>query len=200
MALFDGLLARGLNHPLAMLLTNTFGPPVPVASGGTGADTAQGATQNLGTWYVLAASGAQVSHTGTTAETTLATITVPANSLGANGALRVYAIWTNNNSGNSKTFRVRFSGAAGTQFRSRSMTTNLTTPEYVLIQNRNATNSQVGGDVTGAAAGWASGTGAVITAAVDTTAATTLVLTGQLANSGDTINLEQYVVEVMKRT
>lgn len=200
MALFDGLLARGLNHPLAMLLTNTFGPPVPVASGGTGADTAQGATQNLGTWYVLAASGAQVSHTGTTAETTLATITVPANSLGANGAIRVYAAWSNNSSGNNKTFRVRFSTISGKVFRARNQTTNISTPEHVLIQNRNATNSQIASNQAASVGGWQQDSSAVQTAAVDTTAATTLVITGQLANSGDTINLEQYVVEVMKRT
>lgn len=152
-----------------------------------------------GRWYGIAASGAAVSHTGDTAETALATVTIPAAVLGANGLVRVHALWGCSSSGNNKTFRARWSTISGTIFRTRTQTTDILTSEHLLIQNRNATNSQVATASDANQAGWADSTGSPVTAAIDTTAATTLLLTGQLADAGDSITLQAYLVEVMKR-
>jgi hypothetical protein len=167
-----------------------------VADGGTGASTAQAAAANLAVPYVLAQSAVAASVTGTTTETTLATITIPANALGANGRVRVTTVWSRNASGTgSNTPRVRFSGASGTIYHNAALSTaNLGMKAQAEIANRGATNSQVGGP-----SGTPFGAAALgpVTSAVDTTASTTVVLTGQLANTGDTLTLESYLVELI---
>ena len=164
---------------------------VPVANGGTGASTAQGAQANLKGVYILSSGGVQVSHTGDTNEFTLATITVPANAMGANGAIRVTATWSNNNSATGKTFRIKF---GGNNYISGTATTNICTRAQTEIHNRNATNSQVGG--FSAASGFGGST-TLITSAVDTTSAVTILITGQLALLTDTVSLENYLVELI---
>lgn len=141
---------------------------------------------------VLARSAVQVSHTGNTNETTLAAITVPANALGLNGSVAISAIWSNNNSGNNKVSRIRYNNATtGTIYAQATQTTNLSARFIdVRISNRNSASSQVG--YATAATAFVS-SAAPVTSAEDTTASTTIYLTGQLANGGDTINLEQYV-------
>lgn len=140
--------------------------------------------------YVLGTSAVAVPLTGGTAETALATISVPAGTMGANGLLRITAYWSYTNNGNNKTFRARLGGLAGTQFYSLVTTTALNTRITLEIWNRNSAASQVGSQ-----AGVALQTGTVNTALVQS-----LVLTGQLANGADTIQLEGYTVEVFRRT
>ena len=145
---------------------------------------------------VLARSAVAVSHTGTTDETALATITVPANTLGANGRLRVTATWSYTNSANNKVPRIRFSTISGTAYFASTQTTTAVMRAQVEIANRNATNSQVGG-VSAGQGGWGNTGNALITSAVDTTAETTVVISGSLATSSETITLESYLVEVV---
>jgi hypothetical protein len=129
--------------------------------------------------------------TGSTAETALATVTVPANVMGLDGSLVVSTLWSNNNSGNAKTVRIRYTTIGGTIYGQMANTTTLSMRHIDnRISNRNATNSQVGyfaGNTFSTAT-------APITSAVDTTASTTLVISGQLANAGDNMALEQYKV------
>lgn len=147
------------------------------------------------TWLTLGQSGAAASVTGTASETVLATITIPANSLGPNGAIRVRTSWSVTNSGNGKTLRVKLGGIGGTAFLATYNTTITSYSDVRVITNRNATNSQIGSaPINSQFAGSAS---ALPTSAVDTTASTTLVITGELANTGETITLESYTVEVM---
>lgn len=164
------------------------------AMGGTAASTGRGAANNLSLAYVLCQSGVAVSHTGNTSETPLATCTVPAGAPGANGRLRIGATLSGTSSANTKTYRVRYSGAAGTAYAVGGVTTNPYVRYLFDIANRNATNSQVGGAPhvlgTAAAAG-------ATTSAVDTTAETTIVITGQLTDSGETVTLEDYSVTLM---
>lgn len=144
--------------------------------------------------YVLAASGVSASHTGNTNETTLATVTIPANALGANGLIEVYTQWSWTASANGKTARVRLGGAAGTIFCAMAaQASSASLRDFRSIQNRNATNSQIGG---AAAAQYASTSGAVVTGAIDTTAAVDLVISGQLSTGTETISLEGYWVKV----
>jgi hypothetical protein len=181
----------GAASATSLTLTNDLA----VADGGTGASTARGAQANLLGWYVLAASGVQVSHTGTTAETTLATVTIPAGAMGANGAIRISSVWSNNNSGNNKTFRARLDGLAGSIMYSGVVTTTVSFNDPPrLIQNRNSVSSQVGRNAGSSGAG--SSGSSIYTSSADTSAAVDIVFTAQLANTGDTARLEGYVVEL----
>ena len=171
------------------------GTDVPIADGGTGSSTAQGAAANLTSAYTLAHSAVAVSHTGDTNETTLATVTVPANAMGPNGYVEIEAIYSNNNSGNNKTPRIRFGGDAGTLYYAVAQTTNINMQTLVRISNVNAANSQKG-HTSATAVAYGATTGALTTSAVDTTAAVDIKLRGILANSGDTIALERYIVRV----
>lgn len=147
----------------------------------------------LGTWRVIAASAVAVAHTGDTLETTLATITVPAGAMGPNGALRVTSLWSITSSANTKTLRYRLGGSAMLQ---SALTTSSASQQHRLIQNRNAQNAQVAhASSFSNSFGQASGA-SVTTSAIDTSAPASLTLTGQLANSAETITLESYVVEL----
>lgn len=142
---------------------------------------------------VLAQSAAPASVTGTVSETTLATIAIPAGTMGLNGALRITSIWSYTNSANNKTVRARFSGQA---LGSTVMTTTATASILWEAINRGALNSQVTNGA-GAGAGLVASGNAVVTMTVDTSITQNLILTATLANTGETITLEGYTVEVL---
>jgi hypothetical protein len=141
---------------------------------------------------VLASSFAAVSAPNDTTEDTLATVAIPV--LSANGLLRITAIWGCTNNGNVKTVRIRYSGAAGTQYLNLGVTSTAGVTTLTWIGNRGATNSQLGpnGTSTSFAAG------SITTSSVDTTAATSIVFTGQKATGTDTLTLEGYLVELVR--
>lgn len=146
---------------------------------------------------VLGKSFAQVTAPADTNEDILATVTVPANAMGANGVLRIRCQFAYTNNANSKTLRVRWSGASGTQFINLGRSTNLSSTFDFVIGNQNATNSQrslVSIEMQGAGAATYP---ASVTAAIDTTAATTILFTGQKGTAGDTLTLDGYLVELM---
>lgn len=149
--------------------------------------------KNQGQWRVLAASSVVVNHTGDTTETTKATVTIPANSMGPNGLIRITALWSWTESGNDKLVRIRFGGTIFSEvFGNTSILESL--QQQLVIGNRNAANSQVGS--RGSQLFSYSGDD-VRTAAIDTTSATTVVFGVQLANSGETISLESYLIEIL---
>jgi hypothetical protein len=158
------------------------------------------AALNLATGYVLAQSAVALSHTGDTNETVLATIAIPANVIGANGRVVIETSWSFTSSANSKTLRVRFGasggGVGGTALLALGFTTTAMYHDYRAIANRNATNSQIAMLNTGVGGGWGGANNTPIATAVDTTAATEVVLSAQLANAGETITLESYQVLV----
>ncbi len=145
----------------------------------------------LGTWRVLAAYAVPASHTGSTSETTLATVSVPAGAMGANGVLHVTTTWSYTNSANTKTNRLRF---GGTSFLANAVTTTATVRIENQIHNVNSEGAQKGWVSNGAAFG--TGSGSSITASIDTTTAQNITLTATLANAGETITLESYLVEI----
>jgi hypothetical protein len=165
---------------------------LPVVQGGSTKKATTAQQRDLTASYVgarvLAISGTPSSLTGTLTETALATITIPAGAMGANGRIEVWAQFTASpSSANAKTGRVRFGGLAGTNFQTATMTTTLGFQANVYVQNMNAQNVQEGFSLQTTAF-------APTAAAVDTSASTTFVLTGQLANAGDTITLRSYRV------
>ena len=177
----------------AMYVTNAGGTDVAVADGGTGASTAQAAAQNLGVPYIIAQSGAAVAAPGDTNENTLATIAIPANSMGANGRIKVRAFFTCPSSANNKTFKFVF---GGTTISSLVVTTVTQEDMWVEIMNLNATNSQRSSQtmsMTSSALTFAN----TATAAIDTTQAVNLTITVTKASGGEAVSLIWYYVEAM---
>jgi hypothetical protein len=144
--------------------------------------------------YVIAASGAKLSNTGSTTENTLVTVSIPANAMGPNGYLRVVTLWTAIGNTNTKTARVRF---GGTEFMAIAHTTatQIGTHHELIIQNRNSLAAQI---TPTASISWSSQyNGAPVTGTVDTSAAQDLTITARCVTSGsDTLDLERYIVEV----
>jgi hypothetical protein len=139
---------------------------------------------------VLARSAVAVAAPSDTTEDTLATIAVPAGLLGINGSIEIVARWTFTNSANNKTLRHRWSGGAGTIILGVVPSPSTATTTRTLVANRGAANSQYtqGDGMTGVSA--------VNSAAVDTTAATSIVITGQKALNTETLQLESYTATV----
>jgi hypothetical protein len=181
--------ARTLDISAASVTVSTFGASLVDDA------TAQAACATLGTWKVIAASAVAASHTGNTDETVLATITVPAGAMGANGVVRVVAQYEMTSSANTKTTRMRADGISGTVFRTLAHTTTAGYRDHMQIANRNATNSQVGHS-SGTSGGSGTSASANVTAAIDTTAAFDIVITVQLTNTGETMTLNSYLAEV----
>lgn len=146
---------------------------------------------------VLASSGVAVSHTGNTDETALLTLSIPAGSMGANGWLQISSTWGFSGANSTRTPRIRLGGIAGTAFFAVANASTINSHGDIRrIHNRNATNSQVCFNLASASGGVGASSGAIVTGSLDTTTALDLVLSGQVANSGDTIILESYVIEI----
>lgn len=144
---------------------------------------------------VLGASGTAAALTGTTDETVLKSVAVPA--MGPNDILRVMSLWTWTNNANTKTARVRLGGLSGTAHTALVATTTALAQVFTIIYNNNATNAQKG--LPTASAGVTAGSsGALVTGAVQTNAGTTLDFTGQLGVGTDTITFQGCIVELIR--
>lgn len=150
----------------------------------------------VSSWRVIGRSAGAIAHTGTTSETTLASVQIPANELGANGILRIESLWEYTNSANNKTLKVQF---GGTNFQNVVPTTTNSFRAIVTVKNVNATNVQVGASSSMAIDGGMGTEGAATTAgAVDTTANQNVDFKATLANSGETITLKSWFVEISR--
>lgn len=126
-------------------------------------------------------------------ENVLATITIPAGALGANGFLDVEVAFSHTNSSNSKQMRVRLGGVSGTQLISTPATTTAASRFFVRAQNRNSQSSQAVGPTTGQIG---SSSTSLFNCAIDLSTEQTLVITGQKATGSETLTLERYVVTI----
>lgn len=145
---------------------------------------------------LLSKSGTASAITGTGTETILATITVPPNTLGANGQIRIRTYWTIPNNADTKTLKVRLGTAGITAATiSSSAITTFASPEInVDVQNLNATNSQ-NSFSEGSRGTDGLVTTVLLTSSVDMTVAENIYLTGTLGTTSDTITLTGYSVE-----
>jgi hypothetical protein len=137
---------------------------------------------------VIAQSGTSASVTNTTAETTLATVSIPANAVGANGRIRVTMGWSTAATA-SHTLRVRLAGNAMMSVVSSSIS-------YVLecdIVNQNSQQSQVALPIGVVS----SGTATQVTSAVNLTQAQTLTITAAPGATTETVTLYWYSVEIL---
>ena len=135
---------------------------------------------------------AAVALTGTTVETTLVTITIPAGLIGSKGKVKLYPLWSTTNNANTKTLRVKFPlGAVYTGIASNTVHVG----GLVIIRNLGSESVQR------VSSGMLAGLGGTITSiaqtTVNTSAATTITITGQLAVGTDTMTLEGLFVEIV---
>lgn len=154
---------------------------------------------STGNMVVVAQKYVNQGHTGDTNETILATIPIPASLLGANGRIYVSTEWSRNAAGvGTVTTRHRFglsgSGLSGTALAVAGITTaGQSATIFAEIVNANATNSQIG---VLNSYGHGQTANAIATAAIATTSATEVNITGVCANAADTITLLAYQVLV----
>lgn len=131
--------------------------------------------------------------TGTTTETSAYQLTIPANSMGAEGSLRISFLQGHTDSGNNKTIRVKFGNSSPLVLTgiTSAVDSNANT---IVIQNMGATNIQ-----EAHASLFAISTGtALVTSAVDTTVDQLLEVTLQLASSGESVSLRRILVELIR--
>lgn len=144
---------------------------------------------------ILAQSAVAQTVTGATTETTLATIAIPAGSMGGNGQFEVITVWSYTNSANNKVLRVKL---GATQFTVGTMTTTASSQLYTRVANRNSAASQVA-HAAGNAPGFASSSGAVTTGTIDTSTDQNITITGQLALGTESITLESFIVKLFPK-
>ena len=127
-------------------------------------------------------------------ENILATINIPP--LGANSSIIVDYLETKTGI-QSNLVRVRLGGIAGTKYREHVQTTGLSINDTLIISNRNNTSLQVGGSESVA---FGQTTTAIVTGAIDTSVATTLVITAQQSPTSviasEVVKLERYRVKI----
>lgn len=141
---------------------------------------------------ILAQSAVPASVTGTTSETTLASITVPGGALSKQGSIRLIPLLSYTNNANSKSIKVYFGGVL---IYSSTATASASLWFQRCIRNRNALNSQVTESTSNGGPGTSGVAPTYLT--VDTTQNQALTITGTLAATGDTITLEGYTVEIL---
>ena len=121
-----------------------------------------------------------VPHTGTTAETTMLTVSIPASLMNKRGRLSVIGLLSLTNNANLKTLKVKFGG--------QTLATVTSTSQAALgfstwLLNLNSETAQRNNNAT--------------SFTIDTTIANDLVITGQLANAGDTVTLTAVSMEII---
>lgn len=146
---------------------------------------------------ILSQSWSATSAPADTSEDTLATITIPAGAMRANDAIRVTSYWSFTNSVNNKTLKVHFGGVGGAAYLSNVFTTQTPSSVTTVIANANATNAQTGFS-EGINLAATTSFGNATTSAVDTTASTTVVITGTKASAGEALSLLGYIVEILR--
>jgi hypothetical protein len=115
--------------------------------------------------------------------------------MGSNGILRIITMWSVTNSANNKICRIRYSGAAGGIISNFTATTQPLLRVEGYVFNTSPTVQNTGG-ITWASAG--NSVVASITPGVDTTVATSVVITGAKASAGETLTLSNYIVELLR--
>lgn len=138
--------------------------------------------------HVIGQGSAALSLTGSTSETTLATVTIPGGLLGSAGHVEIVTFWSAGaNNTNTKTLNIKFGAST---VASQNLANTRAYQNYSRVANR-ANNSQI---FFNAATSFAITSNAPGTAAVDTTADVAVTLTGTLAVGTDTMTLESYLV------
>lgn len=134
--------------------------------------------------------------TGTTTETVLSTFTFPSKLASPNMTIVASSLWSTTNNANNKTLRARLNGTSGTEFLSVAISTSTSFQTETMIRHRNSVASQIGMSA-GTTTQYGLSGNAVVTSNIDMSSANRdIVLTGQLANSSDSIILRAYTISL----
>lgn len=133
-------------------------------------------------------------YTGVTTAVTAQQITVPANSLGPNGMLRISELWSVPANTDGKTLSVTAGGVT-------LWTANLNTSQFGSaashqLWNRGLANANVSVNTT-QSSGIGNATGAINSTTINFGASQAVIWTGQLATATDFIVVEAFTLEVM---
>ena len=179
------------------ITTGTWnGTDVAVGAGGTGASGAQAACSNLAAVYILG-KGSAVTAPADTELNTLATITIPAGAMGANGHIIVETAWTFTNNANVKTISVYFNGTGGTDYLALAGASIGTAKAFTYITNQNDAAAQTGSSLEFRGTTQVQNDANTVTSTVDTTAAVNIAIAAQKATGTDTITLVWYRVYLL---
>lgn len=155
---------------------------------------------NGATWGVVGGAAvlyssavAAVAHTGTTAETTIASLPIQGGLLGMNGAVEIKTRWSVTNNANQKIQYIRFDSTA---MGGVGMPSGLTGGLRFEIQNRNSQSAQLSNN--GSVHGYATQTTGWATAAFNTANAFNLNINMALSNAADSATLESYQVKLIR--
>lgn len=142
---------------------------------------------------VLYQKNVPIQHTGDLLETTLATADIPGGIMGASGSLRINLAYSHNNSINNKTFRAYYGGQL---VYSDIENTNSLSQAYTLrIRSQNSFAAQL----VSSNSEWTPAlynTDAPLT--VNSAITQTFLVTGQLANAGDFVQLDSLIIEFLR--
>jgi len=138
--------------------------------------------------------------TGTLTETLLATVTIPANALGPNGAFRLTYTATETNSANNKTLNFLYNatgpGITGQLINAVTQTTNISQQGIVYLRAANTTGTQAA--YPNSQLPYATTANAINFPTLDTTQTTYLNITGTLANVADSLTLTGWTLEIIR--
>jgi hypothetical protein len=137
---------------------------------------------------VLSSSAVPASCALTGVDEVLGSFTVRAGIIGVNSIIQIEPLWTYTNSANNKILKVKIAGVA---VYSATRTTSVKEAPLIVLANRNSLSSQIQPyDNTYITAG----SGSPATYTIDFANSVTVDITGQRANSGDTLKLEYFRV------
>jgi hypothetical protein len=149
--------------------------------------------------YIVAKASPGTSITGSTSETVLANIKIPAGFLGPNARIHIDTYWSFTGTAGTKTRKIYFNSSAaagGTAYlNAAGSSTDLGANYSTDIIANGATNAQVGGPAAG---NYSASSSALPTGTIDTTADSYIVMSMTLGNSGDTGTLTGYTVTILK--
>ena len=132
--------------------------------------------------------------TNTTAETQVASFTLPGGVMGLNGILRLCPMFSQTNSANTKTLRIKL-GAATAITQAFGGAGSASAYGILTVRNLNSQSSQK--STQGGSLGVGTTSSAIGTSAVDTSADITVSLTVQMGALAETVTLEHLFVEVL---
>lgn len=142
---------------------------------------------------LIYSTNASVSVTGTVNQTELGTVTIPGGLMSTNGILEISSFWTMTNSANNKTIKIKHGQTTdpvtgGSSFVNRTETTIAIHQHLCILRCSNSVNAQKAISST-ISTGLGTTTASNFTNTYDLSTDKKIFLTGQLANTGETITL-----------
>ena len=147
------------------------------------------------TMPVAATTSGNVTLEGANVDRVLATISIPAGCMGANGRVEVETCWTYQTSGNTKTFSQKFGGTF--TFHTQTATASNLAAFLTGFVNQGATNAQKQVN-SPYGAGLSATTASIATAAIDSTAAQDITIVGKSAAVNEYVQLESCKVTLVR--